>query len=125
LSTELSIALTPGEQVEVLADEAQLGEAEARRLALGQRGDLATADHNRPGGRVKQRGHHQQQRRLARSARPVKRDHLAGRHLQRDAIDRTHRLPADRGILLDEVAELEHLGPNGSGAPETMLAERP
>ena len=96
------------QQVEVLADEPQFREPETRRLALGQRGHVATRDRDSAAGRSQQRRDHQQQGRLARAAGAVQRDHLAGGDRQRDAVDRADRLAADGGVVLDEIAQLEH-----------------
>ena len=98
-----------GQQVEVLADEAQLGEAEVGGLALGQRGDVAAGDR------------HGAARRLQAASRPSaaasscrSRSGRTGRpsprvDRQRDAVDGADRLAANRRVVLDEVTQLQHL----------------
>jgi hypothetical protein len=62
------------------------------------------------GVRAREPGREEQQRRLARAARPVERDELAARDRQRDAVDGANRLAVGSREVLVDVVELEHRG---------------
>ncbi len=107
-SVALSIALTPGSRSKLWRMNPSSASLKCEASRSDRAADVALADQDRAGGGCEQHRDHQQQRRLARPARPVQRDRFAGGDRQRDAVHRAHRLAADGRVVLDEVAQLQH-----------------
>lgn len=111
----------PGQQVELLEDEADVVGAEAVALAGGERLDPLPEQRDRAGGRQRDAAQHGQQRALAAAARAVQEHALARRDRETGNVETGRRLarPAE-----DEVFERDHApdltssarGPWGSGA---------
>src|SRR6185436_10149704 len=103
-------------QVGLLVDPAERVQAVLRGVPGRQPRDIDACDQDLAGVEWLDPGSDPQQRALARPRRPVKRDQLAGRDRQRQAVDRAYALIAG-DVVLPHVAELEkgrrsHLQPS-------------
>ena len=75
----------PGNQVELLEDEAETGAAQFAEETLGQLGNLAALEEDAPRARPGQAGEESQERGLAGSARAPQHERLAALHRERDS----------------------------------------
>ena len=95
------------QQIELLEHEADRPVSQRRELVAGKLGDIPPVDADLPGGRHVERPHQVHQGRLARPRGAHHGDVLALQDLERDRIERPHRLAAER-VGLVHVPSRDH-----------------
>ena len=98
------------QEVEELKDEPHAIAAAERALAVGDSGELAAEQPDRPAGRRVEARCEVEEGRLPRAAPPDERHHPAGPNLQGDAAQRVEGSAARQHVTLRDVAEGEDLG---------------